>query len=109
MLGKRKSASVSLFRYFCRNFSSLTDGLNKSCTKHTRRADDDKHPKGDQGELTEFETCDKVEALDQLGQIMAPDLRFLKVIFLGSSSAELLIMLVTVSLILSIFYCVFKL
>ena len=33
---------------------------------------DDKHPKGDEGEMTEFGTCDEVEGLDQMRQMMAP-------------------------------------
>ena len=49
--------------------------------------------------MTEFGTCDKVEALDQLRQTKGS-----LVIVLRSSSAELLIMLVTVSCILRGFF-----
>ena len=46
-----KSAAVSLSLTLSKFLSYSIDGLDKSCTKHTRRADDDKHPKGDQGEM----------------------------------------------------------
>ena len=62
------SLSITLSKLFLTHWRS-----RQISTKHTRRTDDDKHPKGDQGEMTEFGTCDKVEALDQLRQIMAPD------------------------------------
>ena len=53
--------------------------------------------------MTEFGIYEEIEALNQLRQMMAPDQGFLKVIFLRSPSAELLIMLVTVSCILRLF------
>ena len=73
MLGNDKISVCLAFANFVEFFPDSIDGLYKSYTKHTRRADDDKRPKGDQGEMSEYGTCDKVEALDQLRQMMAPD------------------------------------
>ena len=100
MLGNDEISGCLAFANFVETFPDSTDGLDKSCTKHTRRADDDKHPKGDQGEMSEYGTSDNVEALDQLRQMMAPDFY---VIFFRCCSAELLIMLLTVSCILRLF------
>ena len=73
MLGNDEISGRLAFANFVENFRDSIDGLDKSCTQRTRRADDDKHPKGDQGEMSENGTCDKAEALDQLRQMMAPD------------------------------------
>ena len=73
LLGNDKISGCLAFAKFVEISPDCIDGLDKSCTKHTRRADDDKHPKRDQGEMSEFGNYDKVKVLDQLRQMMDPD------------------------------------